>query len=338
MGNVTSVITPIPVFNHNLNLKVGIKIGFQMQDPQNSIGSFKMKIGTKNLYFKRLKPSRIFFLFLSIFLLTFSLLITSSLNAYCQSNSKTNFQGKSGKEKLVKQYVIKKNNKPLPIIIIDSGHGGKDPGAIGKYTRTKEKNITLSYAKELKKKLDATKKFKVFLTRGKDHFIPLKQRVEIARKTKADLFISIHANSSPTSKTSGFCVYTLSETSSDKNSELLAQKENKSDIIGGADFSNASDDILKTLINLSQRNTMNESAKFAEIITRSMKSSHIKTLQKTHRFAGFMVLTAPDVPSVLIELGYLSNKNEERNLNSSLHKNHIIQTLVSSIENYFNQK
>ncbi len=234
------------------------------------------------------------------------------------------------------KYVVKKP-KPLPIIIIDSGHGGKDPGTIGKYARSKEKYVTLGYARELKRQLDKTKKFKVFLTRDRDYFIPLNERVSIARRMKADLFISLHADSSPDRNTSGLSIYSLSETSSDKQAELLARKENKSDIIGGADFSDARGDILKTLINLSQRNTMNDSAKFAEIVIKSIRKSKVETLQKTHRFAGFRVLTAPDVPSVLIELGYLSNRDEERKLNSLKHKKQVAQALVEAINEYFLQ-
>jgi len=232
------------------------------------------------------------------------------------------------------KYIVKKP-KPLPIIIIDSGHGGKDPGTIGQYARSKEKYVTLGYARELKRQLDKTKKFKVFLTRNKDYFIPLGERVGIARRMKADLFISLHADSSPDRSTSGLSIYSLSDTSSDKQSELLARKENKSDIIGGADFSDASRDILKTLINLSQRNTMNDSAKFAEIVAQSIRKNNIETLQKTHRFAGFRVLTAPDVPSVLIELGYLSNREEERKLNSLQHKKKVSEALVDAVEKYF---
>lgn len=231
-------------------------------------------------------------------------------------------------------YKIKKSNK-LPIILIDAGHGGKDPGATGGYARTKEKNITLGYARELKRQLDNTKKFKVFLTRNRDYFIPLNGRVAKARKIKADLFISLHADSSPNRKTSGLSIYTLSETSSDKQAARLARKENKSDIIGGADFSDASGDILKTLINMSQRSTMNESAKFAEIVIKSIRDNRLTTLQRTHRFAGFRVLTAPDIPSVLIELGYLSNKKEERKLNSLKHKREVSKALVRAIRKYF---
>lgn len=228
-------------------------------------------------------------------------------------------------------------NKPkrIPVIVIDAGHGGKDPGTIGKFARSREKFVTLGYARELKRQLDKTKKYRVYLTRDRDVFIPLGGRVMISRNKKADLFISLHADASPDRDTYGLSIYTLSDSSSDKQAALLAQKENKSDIIGGADFSDASGDILKTLINLSQRSTMNESAKFAEIAIRSVRESKVTTLQRTHRFAGFRVLTAPDVPSVLIELGYLSNKHEEKRLNSLHHKRQVSEALVKAIGRYF---
>ena len=232
------------------------------------------------------------------------------------------------------KYVVK-NAKAPPTIIIDAGHGGKDPGTIGKFGKSKEKDITLGYARELKRQLDKTKKYKVFLTRDQDYFISLNERVDKARKVKADLFISLHADSSPDDNTSGLSIYSLSEKSSDKQAGLLAQKENKSDIIGGADFSDESGDILKTLINLSQRSTMNDSAKFAEIVIKSILENNIETLQKTHRFAGFRVLTAPDVPSVLIEMGYLSNQAEEKKLNSLQHKKEVSEALVDAVGNYF---
>lgn len=233
--------------------------------------------------------------------------------------------------------VVQTLNKPkrIPVIVIDAGHGGKDPGTIGKFARSREKFVTLGYARELKRQLDKTKKYRVYLTRNSDVFIPLGGRVMISRNKKADLFISLHADASPDRDTYGLSIYTLSDSSSDKQAALLAQKENKSDIIGGADFSDASGDILKTLINLSQRSTMNESAKFAEIAIRSIRESKVTTLQRTHRFAGFRVLTAPDVPSVLIELGYLSNKHEEKRLNSLHHKRQVSQALVKAIDRYF---
>ena len=223
----------------------------------------------------------------------------------------------------------------IPIIVIDAGHGGKDPGTIGDYARTKEKNITLSYAKELKKNLDNTKRYKVFLTRDDDFFIPLHQRVEKARKLKADLFISLHANSISEPSTSGFSIYTLSKKSSDKQAEMLAQKENRVDIIAGVNFSGASPEIMKTLIDLSQRDSMNSSSRFANTVIRVVNKSEIKILQNSHRFAGFAVLNAPDMSSVLIELGYLSNKREEKQLNNLIYKRKIVASLTNAIDEYF---
>jgi N-acetylmuramoyl-L-alanine amidase len=222
-----------------------------------------------------------------------------------------------------------------PVIIIDAGHGGKDPGTIGVYARTKEKNITLSYAKELAKHLMNEKKYKVYLTRDDDFFIPLDKRVAKSRRKKADLFISLHANSIADKFVSGFSIYTLSDNSSDKQAELLAQKENQADIINGIDFSGASKDIMKTLIDLSQRESKNSSARFAKYVIRDIKKAEIEILQNTHRFAGFMVLTAPDMASVLIELGYLSNRREEEMLNSASYRRLIAKTLTNSINQYF---
>jgi N-acetylmuramoyl-L-alanine amidase len=224
-----------------------------------------------------------------------------------------------------------------PIIVIDPGHGGKDPGTIGDYARTKEKNLTLAYAKELKKSLENTKHYKVYLTRDEDLFIPLQDRVEKARKLKADLFISLHANSIAQASTKGFSIYTLSKKSSDKQAEMLAQKENRVDILAGVNFSGASPDIMKTLIDLSQRDSMNSSSRFANIVIRALSKSEIKVLQNTHRFAGFAVLTAPDMSSVLIELGYLSNQHEEKQLNNLIYKRKIVASIINAINEYFHK-
>lgn len=227
--------------------------------------------------------------------------------------------------------------KKIPVIVIDAGHGGKDPGTIGEFARTKEKNLTLSYAKELAKQLANSRRYKVYLTRNDDFFIPLRERIEKARKQKADLFISLHANAISDRSVSGFSIYTLSENSSDKQAELLAQKENRADIINGVDFSKASRDVMKTLIDLSQRESKNNSASFANIAIKSVKASDINILQNTHRFAGFAVLTAPDMCSTLIELGYLSNKHEEELLNSLSYKRKVAASLLSAIDEYFSR-
>jgi N-acetylmuramoyl-L-alanine amidase len=238
------------------------------------------------------------------------------------------------------KYVVTKTPKTttkIPVIVIDAGHGGKDPGTIGNFARTKEKDLTLAYAKEFAKQLMNTKHYKVYLTRDSDVFLPLKTRVEKARKKKADLFISIHVNAIDDHGVSGFSIYTLSEKSSDKQAEILAKKENQADIINGVDFSGASKDIMKTLIDLSQRETKNSSSNFANITIKSVKQSEIEILQNTHRFAGFAVLTAPDMASTLIELGYLSNKQEEKLLNSLSYKRKVAASLVRAVDEYFSK-
>lgn len=239
-----------------------------------------------------------------------------------------------GTSKFVVTKTPKKSAK-IPVIVIDAGHGGKDPGTIGNFARSKEKNITLAYSKELAKQLMNTKRYKVYLTRDTDVFLPLRTRVEKARKIKADLFISIHVNAIEDNGVSGFSIYTLSENSSDKQAEKLAQKENRADIINGVDFSGASQDIMKTLIDMSQRESKNSSSRFANIVISSARKAEIEILQNTHRFAGFAVLTAPDMASVLIELGYLSNKSEEKLLNSLSYKRKMAATLVDAIDEYF---
>jgi N-acetylmuramoyl-L-alanine amidase len=259
--------------------------------------------------------------------------ITISVGQEANKKEENNLVFKTNADSQVK-YTLR-DSKKKPIIVIDAGHGGKDPGTIGVFGGTYEKNLTLTYAKELAKQLK--NKYKVFLTREDDRFLPLKTRVESARKKKADLFISLHANSIADHNVSGFSIYTLSEKSSDKQAEILAQKENQADIIYGVDFADASKDIVKTLIDLSQRQAKNYSAKFALEVVLAIKQAEIKILQNSHRFAGFMVLTAPDVASVLIELGYLSNKNEEKMLNSVLYKRKIINSLVLAINQYFSQ-
>ncbi len=240
--------------------------------------------------------------------------------------------------KVKPELIVKKSTQDRivkPIIVIDAGHGGNDPGAIGSYLRSKEKNITLSYAKELYRQLKSANRYKVYLTRDNDKFITLRQRVEIARKKQAHLFISIHANAAENRDVSGFSIYTLSENSSDKQAALLAQKENRADIINGINFSGASQDIVKTMIAMSQRDSMNRSARFAKFSVNSMQNANINILRNAHRFAGFVVLTAPDMISVLVELGYITNYREERNLNSFGYKNKVVKSLVKAIENYF---
>lgn len=219
------------------------------------------------------------------------------------------------------------------VIVLDPGHGGKDPGAIG-YSGMYEKNITLSMGKELKAMLDKTGKYKVYLTRSTDKFIPLRDRVKIARKYKADLFISLHADSTKNRSAKGLSVYTLSETASDKEAAALAERENKADVIAGLNLVEHSKEVSDILINLAQRETMNRSSEFATFMVQEMRDE-AKLVNDTHRFAGFAVLKAPDVPSVLLEMGYLSNRVEERLLKQQSYRKKLAEATTRAINRYF---
>jgi N-acetylmuramoyl-L-alanine amidase len=225
------------------------------------------------------------------------------------------------------------------IIVLDAGHGGRDPGAIG-YNGLQEKSITLTAVKELKAYINKYHPtYKVILTRADDKFIKLRDRSAIARKHGADLFISIHADSTDTSKAKGASVYTLSEKASDKEAELLAQRENQADFIG-MEIKNINDnqEINDILIGLMQRETMNLSAYFASMISQSFKNHNITRKKNPHRFAGFVVLKAPDTPSVLIEMGYISNPEEEKLLKKSSYRQRLIKSITDAINEYFNQQ
>ena len=228
---------------------------------------------------------------------------------------------------------VSKKSNSKKIVVLDPGHGGIDPGAIG-VSGVYEKNITLAMARELKEVLEKNHGYKVYLTRNRDIFIPLRDRVKIARGHDADLFLSIHADSAANRKASGLSVYTLSEKASDKEAAALAEKENKADIVAGLNFAEHSKEVSDILLNLAQRETLNRSAEFATCMVQEMrKSTH--TLQNTHRFAGFAVLKAPDVPSVLMELGYLSNRSEEKLLQQKSYRQKLAKSAGRAIDKYF---
>ena len=219
-----------------------------------------------------------------------------------------------------------------PLIVIDPGHGGIDPGAISEDTT--EKDITLTVALALRDELLASGNYRVELTRTKDVFVPLRSRFQVAREGGADLFISLHADSHDDPKMRGASVYTLSETASDTEAGALAAKENKADIIAGVDLSRQSAAVTDILIDLAQRDTTNLSARFAKILVKELKNSTL-TLGKTHRYAGFAVLKAPDVPSVLLEMGYVSSQKDMALLTSQKHQNRIAKAIRQAIEKYF---
>lgn len=220
-----------------------------------------------------------------------------------------------------------------PLIAIDAGHGGVDPGAIG-VGGIYEKNLTLAAARELADTLTASGRYRVLLTRDKDVFLKLRQRVEIARKNGADLFISLHADSIANPKHRGASVYTLSENASDKEAAALASKENKADVIAGIDLSDENSLVQSILIDLAQRETMNLSATLAADMVSELSRS-IELQRRTHRFAGFAVLKAPDIPSALFEMGYLSNATDAKLLQSPAHRKKIAVAVMRAIDTYF---
>ena len=218
------------------------------------------------------------------------------------------------------------------IVVLDPGHGGKDPGAIGG-SGTYEKNITLAMGKELQTILQK-RGYTVYLTRSTDIFIPLRQRIKIAQKYKADLFMSIHADSAKNRQATGLSVYTLSDTASDAEAAALAERENKADIIGGVDLGGNTKEVNDILISLSQTDTRNKSSKYATYLVKEMAKS-VKLVKNTHRFAGFAVLKAPDIPSSLLEMGYLSNRTEEANLKRPAYRQKLANAAANAIDQYF---
>ncbi|MBT7288615.1 MAG: N-acetylmuramoyl-L-alanine amidase, partial [Rhodospirillaceae bacterium] len=213
------------------------------------------------------------------------------------------------------------------------GHGGVDPGAIG-ISGIFEKRVTLAMARQVGKAIQALGRQRVRLTRNRDIFIPLRRRVAIARAAGAELFVSIHADSIANRRVRGGGIYTLSENSSDKEAAALAAKENRADLIAGVNLSGHDDEVASILIDLTQRETMNYSAQFAAALVPELRQL-IQMRRKPHRFAGFVVLKAPDVPSVLIELGYLSNRRDEKMLTSPRSRAAIAKAIARSVDNYF---
>lgn len=218
------------------------------------------------------------------------------------------------------------------IIVIDAGHGGKDPGCIGK-GGTREKDVVLSVARKLKTKLD-TNGFKTYLTRNDDKYLKLGQRAEIAESRKADLFISLHANANPSRKMKGFSIYTLSEKASDEEAKKLAEAENAADKIGVEGFTEFEENIRIALSSLQQHAVAEMSEEYANGCAKSFKRASIEQQPGPDvRHAPFAVLRST-VPGALLELGHLSNPAEEKLLKSSSHQDKLVNAIVRSIKNY----
>lgn len=233
--------------------------------------------------------------------------------------------------------IFKPGSKPVvarkPTIVIDAGHGGQDPGAQG-VSGTREKYVTLEYARALRDSLQKTGRYNVVLTRDDDRFILLRERLAIGRRAKGDVFISIHADSAPNRETRGLSLYTLSDTASDKEAEALASRENKVDLVYGLNLSQESQDVTEILIDLAQRETKNKSTRLADHIVNSL-GEYVKLLPNTHRYAGFAVLKAPDVPSVLIEIGFLTNRKDEGLINGANYREKLVSGIIGGLDKYF---
>ncbi|MBY0510206.1 MAG: N-acetylmuramoyl-L-alanine amidase [Rhodospirillaceae bacterium] len=219
------------------------------------------------------------------------------------------------------------------MIAIDPGHGGVDPGAIG-VSGIYEKIITMAAAKQLKERLERTGRYDVVLTRDRDVSLGLGERRDIARAAQADIFLSLHADSMTNKSMRGLSVYTLSEKASDKEAEKLAEQENNADSIIGIDLTRESQEVRHILLDLAQRESMNLATKLADTLITSLKRE-VTLVPNSHRFARFAVLKSPDVPSVLIEMGYLSNREDETALKKDAYRAKLVSAIVRGLDSHF---
>jgi N-acetylmuramoyl-L-alanine amidase len=219
--------------------------------------------------------------------------------------------------------------KPRPkLIALDPGHGGSDPGALGP-KGLQEKNVVITVARELQAQLQAGGRYRVLLTRAGDSFVALRERVARAEAAKADLFLSIHADSHPDSEVRGASIYTLSEEASDREAAALAAREN------GGPLNLPAGGVARTLVAMAQRGTGNDSRRFADGVVSTFGKSGLRLLPRSHREAGFAVLTSPDIPAALVELGYLSNPQDSKLLTVRQHQMALARALRASIDSHF---
>lgn len=235
-------------------------------------------------------------------------------------------------------HTSKKSGKPivdrLVTITLDPGHGGEDPGAIGQ-GGSQEKNVTLEVAKRLKARIDAEPNMRAVMTRDSDFFVPLQMRVQKARRVQSDLFLSIHADAWIKPDARGSSVFVLSERgASSTQARLLAQRENQADLVGGVNLGSKDLFLARTLLDLSQTATINDSLKLGKYLLGELGA--INTLHKSYvEQAGFAVLKAPDIPSALIETAFISNPEEERRLNDDAYQEKLADAIVKGIRQYF---
>jgi N-acetylmuramoyl-L-alanine amidase len=218
-------------------------------------------------------------------------------------------------------------------VVVDPGHGGVDPGAIGPNS-IYEKNVVLATASEFARALVTRRRYRVVLTRSTDEFLPLRERVARARAWKADLFLSLHADALPDTHMRGLSVFTLSSKASDREAAALAVSENRADLVGGVDLSRQPPDVGKALLDLARRQANNQSITLARDVVDQL-GRDVVLLERPLRSADFAVLTAPDVPSALVELGCLSNPAEERLLQQRAYQQKLARGLVRAVDAFF---
>jgi len=231
-----------------------------------------------------------------------------------------------------------KNNRDI-VVVIDAGHGGKDPGAVGKNGEM-EKAIVLSIAKLLKGRLDRAKGFKAHLVRDNDFFVPLRKRVEIARKHKADLFISIHADAAPRLSANGASVYVLSERgATSTTAKFLAQSQNSVDLLGAKSLLNLSDKdpmLAGVILDMSMNSTISSSLTLGKSVLESLSKTTRLHIPRTEQ-AAFAVLKSPDIPSILIETGFISNIRDCEKLRNPMYQKKLSDSIFSGVNDYFNK-
>jgi N-acetylmuramoyl-L-alanine amidase len=241
------------------------------------------------------------------------------------------FTGKASRKTAAAKTAAVKGEAKAPlakkIIVIDAGHGGHDPGALGGHSD--EKDLTLAAAKALRARLERSGRFKVVMTRDSDVYVPLERRVKIARGAQADLFISLHADSGGDSKVRGATVYTLSSHGADRTVRNVFGGGFMDVQLPGRDLS-----VKQILLDLTQRHTLNRSGAFAETLLEHI-STRTPLLRRSHRDAGYMVLLAPDVPAVLLEMGFITNPQDEAALNDRAKRARLMDAVGDAIESYF---
>ncbi len=263
-------------------------------------------------------------------------LVPTTREAFLRAEAVDNRLARAKPNAPVPAPAAKADGDPRPIIVLDPGHGGIDSGTHARESGEAEKALVLDFALMLRDKLEKTGKYRVMMTRSDDSFVPLVDRVRFARARNAQLFISIHCDALARGEgeAEGATVYTLSDHASDSEAAKLAEAENRADVISGVDLSAEPDDIAGILIDLAQRETKTFSLQFARDVVAALRNA-ARLHKHPLKSAGFKVLKAPDVPSVLIELGYVSSRKDLKELTSQNWRAHAGDAIVQAVNSYF---